>query len=169
MTKTLLESQEGILYFITLALSDICMLSSAASQSAHSSQTLQGFLSPLYKPHSSRSNNLTFPLDSSLLPTAWYLSWLLHKEHTLAEPSAVTERWCIIYLHTVLIVTCLDSSQTLYPFLSRSTEYYCYMRVVGKIQACSASTQDPKNKRVVSKQQSWACHHSRVHLCYTIT
>ena len=33
----------------------------------------------------------------------------------LAEPSAVTGRWCMIYLCTVLIATCLDSSQT--PFL----------------------------------------------------
>ena len=48
MNKALLESQEGVLYFITLALSDIFTLSSAASQSAHNSQTLQGFLSPLY-------------------------------------------------------------------------------------------------------------------------
>ena len=48
MNETLLESQEGVLYLITLALSDIFMLSSAASQSAHNSPTLQGFLSPLY-------------------------------------------------------------------------------------------------------------------------
>ena len=47
MNKKMLESQEGVLYFITLVLSDISMLSSGASQSAHNAQTLQGFLSPL--------------------------------------------------------------------------------------------------------------------------
>ena len=47
MNEALLESQEGVLYFITLALSDISTLASSASQSAHNSQTLQGFLNPL--------------------------------------------------------------------------------------------------------------------------
>ena len=35
----------------------------------------------------------------------------------LAEPSAVTGRWCVIYLHTALIATCLDSSPLLFLIL----------------------------------------------------
>src|SRR6201996_853305 len=46
MNKPLLESQEGVLYFTTLALSEIPTLSSAASQSAQNSQTLQGVFEP---------------------------------------------------------------------------------------------------------------------------
>ena len=48
MNKTLLEVQDRVLYFTTLALSEISMLSSSALQSVQDTQTLQGFLSPLY-------------------------------------------------------------------------------------------------------------------------
>ena len=46
----------------------------------------------------------------------------------LAEPSAVTGRWCMSYLHAALIVTRLDSSLSTLSFLSCSTEPYCYIR-----------------------------------------
>ena len=48
MNKTLLESQEGVLYFTSLALSMISAISSVASHSVQNPQTLQRFLSPLY-------------------------------------------------------------------------------------------------------------------------
>ena len=48
MDKTLLESQEGVLYFTPPALSEISTLSSAALQLVQNPQTLQLFLSPLY-------------------------------------------------------------------------------------------------------------------------
>ena len=50
MNKTLLESQEGVLYFTSLALSMISAISSVASHSVQNPQTLQRFLSPLYNP-----------------------------------------------------------------------------------------------------------------------
>ena len=43
----------------------------------------------------------------------------------LAEPSAVTGRWCMIYFYTVLVVTCLDSTLKSFSYLSCSMEY-CY-------------------------------------------
>ena len=48
MNKTLLERQEGVLYFTSLALSMISTISSVASHSVQNPQTLQRFLSPLY-------------------------------------------------------------------------------------------------------------------------
>ena len=48
MNKTLLESQEGVLYFTSLALSMISAISSVALHSVQNPQTLQRFLSPLY-------------------------------------------------------------------------------------------------------------------------
>ena len=48
MNKTLLESQEGVLYFTSLALSMISTISTIASHSVQNPQTLQWFLSPLY-------------------------------------------------------------------------------------------------------------------------
>ena len=48
MNKTLLESQEGVLYFTSLALSMISTISSVASHSVQNPQTLQRFLNPLY-------------------------------------------------------------------------------------------------------------------------
>ena len=48
MNKTLLESQDGVLYFTSLALSMISTISSVASHSVQNPQTLQRFLSPLY-------------------------------------------------------------------------------------------------------------------------
>ena len=48
MNKTLLESQEGVRYFTSLALSMISTISSVASHSVQNPQTLQRFLSPLY-------------------------------------------------------------------------------------------------------------------------
>ena len=50
----------------------------------------------------------------------------------LAELSVVTSRWCVIYLCTALIVTCLDSSPQLFPFLSCSVEYYCYTQQIAE-------------------------------------
>ena len=51
MNITLLESQEGVLYFTSLALSMISAISSVASHSVQNPQTLQRFLSPLYHLH----------------------------------------------------------------------------------------------------------------------
>ena len=48
MNKTLIESQEGVLYSTPPVPSVISMLSSAALQSIQNFQTLQRFLSPLY-------------------------------------------------------------------------------------------------------------------------
>ena len=48
MNKTVLESQEGVLYFTSPALSMISAISSVASHSVQNPQTLQRFLSPLY-------------------------------------------------------------------------------------------------------------------------
>ena len=48
MNKTLLESQEGVPYFTSPALSMISAISSVALHSVQNPQTLQRFLSPLY-------------------------------------------------------------------------------------------------------------------------
>ena len=48
MNKVLLESQEGVRYFIPPMLSEISTLSRVASQPVPNPQTLQRFLSPLY-------------------------------------------------------------------------------------------------------------------------
>ena len=42
--------------------------------------------------------------------------------------STVTDRFGVIYLHPVLIVTRLDSSPIFLSCLSCSAEYYCYIR-----------------------------------------
>ena len=48
MNNTLLESQDEVLQFTSLALSAISTLMSAVLQSVQNTQTLQHFLSPLY-------------------------------------------------------------------------------------------------------------------------
>ena len=48
MNKTLLESQDKVLYFASLALSELSTLTSTVLQSVQNTQTLQHFLSPLY-------------------------------------------------------------------------------------------------------------------------
>ena len=57
MNKTLLESQEVVLYFTSLVLSMIFAISSVASHSVQNPQTLQRFLSPLYKREASEPSN----------------------------------------------------------------------------------------------------------------
>ena len=54
-----------------------------------------------------------------------YVLWGLLLD-MLAEPSAVTGRWCVTYLCTVLIATHLDSSLSTFSYLSCSMEYYHY-------------------------------------------
>ena len=75
MNKTLLESQEGVLYYTSLALSMISAISSVALHLVQNPQTLQRFLSPLYNTTISQSREGSMTCSKLRYMCYWHVTY----------------------------------------------------------------------------------------------